>query len=268
MSADVRERISPLEPLRCEWLAGSGGRIGHAFFTRRGGVSSGVYAGLNAGVGSRDDTDKVMRNRALVTRHLGVEDGALACPHQVHSAEALLVDAPFERERPKADAVVTARPGLAVGVLTADCGPVLFCDGKAGVVAAAHAGWKGALSGILESTIDVMEKAGARRQGIRAALGPTISQANYEVGPELVERFHEADGENARFFRPSVRTGRMLFDLSGFILRRLADAGVTAVSLDACTYADESRFYSYRRSVHRNEPDYGRQISAIVLKEP
>lgn len=246
------------------WLEREG--IAHGFFTRHGGVSSGIYSGLNAGIGSRDDPENVRRNRSIVTGSLGVAPAMLACPYQVHSADALIVKDPFGPDRPKADAVVTATPGLAVGVLTADCGPVLFADIESGVVAAAHAGWKGALSGVLENTVAAMIEAGADRHNIRAVLGPTISQPNYEVGPEFIDRFLAADSRNSAHFRNSASPGHGLFDLAGYIVGRLRQAGVAARSIRACTYGDEARFYSYRRSIHRGEPDYGRQISAIVFK--
>ena len=241
--------------------------IRHGYFTRLGGVSSGIYSGLNTGLGSRDERDSVAENRARVCHALGVAADALATPHQVHSAEAVLVDMPWEPGKgPKADAVVTDRPGVAIGVGTADCGPVLFADKDAGIVAAAHAGWKGAMTGILEATIQKMEILGAERGRIVAILGPTISGQAYEVGPEFRERFVGAAPENEAFFSPSQRAGHALFDLPAYIVLRLEQAGVAhAGSLDHCTYADERRFYSYRRATHRGEPDYGRLLSAIVI---
>jgi YfiH family protein len=187
-------------------------------------------------------------------------------PYQVHGAEAVVVEAPWRPgEGPKADAVVTRQKGIALGVGTADCGPVLFADGGARVVAAAHAGWKGALGGILDATIATMETLGARRERIVAVLGPMISQANYEVGPEVIERFQAADPNNSRFFRPSEHPGHARFDLPGYIVARLMGAGIAAADLGLCTYADETRFFSYRRATHRREPDYGRMLSAITL---
>lgn len=240
--------------------------IRHGFFTREGGVSAGIYESLNCGVGSRDDRAYVFKNRARAARTLGVTHDALATPYQVHGTEAAVVDKPWPPgQGPKADAVVTARPGIAVGVGTADCGPILFADAEARVVAAAHAGWRGALGGILESTVAAMENLGAARDRIVAVLGPMISQRNYEVGPELIDAFLLADRANQRYFKPSLREGHALFDLPGYITARLMRAGVLAADLGLCTYADEERFFSYRRATHRGEPDYGRLLSAIVL---
>jgi YfiH family protein len=241
--------------------------IRHAFFTRDGGVSDGVYASLNGGLGSRDDQNSVGENRARMAARLGVAPGRLVTAYQVHSPDVVIAKTPWTRENaPRADAVVTQVPGLAVGVTTADCGPVLFADPQAGIVSAAHAGWKGALGGVLEATLATMEKLGAERARIVAALGPTIRQPSYEVGPEFVARFSAADPETERFFVPAPRKDHALFDLPGFIALRLTRAGVGQVEdLALCTYADPSRFFSYRRATHRAEPDYGRHISAIAL---
>ncbi len=240
--------------------------IRHGFFTREGGVSAGIYASLNCGVGSQDERALVMENRARVATALGADPDRLAAPYQVHSADTVVVAAAWPAGKgPKADALVTDRPGIALAVGTADCGPVLLADAEAGVVGAAHAGWRGARAGILESAIAAMETRGARRERIVATLGPTISQRNYEVGPELVSSFLADEPANARFFRPSQREGHSLFDLPGYIVARLAAAGVAAASLDLCTYADPERFFSFRRTTHRGEADYGRQLSAIVL---
>ncbi len=241
--------------------------IRHGFFTRRGGGSRGIYASLNCGLGSADDRDSVLANRALVTTALGVRPERLATPHQVHSAEAVIVEEPWETGKgPHADAVVTRRRGLAVGVGTADCGPILFADVAAGVVAAAHAGWRGAFGGVLEATLAAMERLGATRPGTVAVLGPTIGQDSYEVGPEFRPRFLAADPANERFFRASGRDGHHLFDLPGYIVSRLEAAGVgIAAALGLDTYADEARFFSYRRTTHRGEPDYGRLLAAITL---
>jgi YfiH family protein len=243
--------------------------IAHAFFTRQGGVSSGLYAGLNTGIGSQDDRALVLENRARAAGHLGVAPERLATPYQVHGTDAVVVQAVWGPGLgPKADAVVTDRPGIAVGVGAADCGPVLFADAEARVIAAAHAGWKGALTGILEATVVAMERLGAERSRIAAVLGPTISADAYEVGPEFVARFETADAENARFFRASQRDGHALFDLPGYIVARLKRAGLADVGdVGLCTYADERRFFSYRRTTHRGEPDYGRLLSAIALAE-
>ncbi|HEY1364644.1 MAG TPA: peptidoglycan editing factor PgeF [Xanthobacteraceae bacterium] len=241
--------------------------IRHAFFTRQGGVSDGVYASLNGGAGSRDRPEKVRENRARMATALGVTPERLLTAYQVHSPDAVVIEQPWRaEERPRADAVVTRRPGIAIAVTTADCGPVLLADATAGVIGAAHAGWRGALTGVLEAAIAAMERCGARRGRIRAALGPMIRQPNYEVGPELLARFNAEDAANARFFAASSRSGHALFDLPGFIAARLAAAGVDRVEdLGLCTYADPARFFSYRRSTHLHESDYGRHINAIAL---
>ena len=241
--------------------------IRHAFFTRDGGVSDGVYESLNGGFGSRDQGEKVSENRARMAAALGVEPGRFVTAYQIHSPDVVVAETPWTRENtPRADAVVTRIKGLAVGVTTADCGPVLFADEEAGVVGAAHAGWKGALTGVVEATIDAMEQLGAERSRMRVALGPMIRQPNYEVGPEFLARFVAADSDNRRFFASSAREGHAMFDLPGFIASRLARAGVGNVEdLGACTYGDPARFFSYRRSTHRAEPDYGRHINAIAL---
>ncbi|MGB8816546.1 MAG: peptidoglycan editing factor PgeF [Rhizobiaceae bacterium] len=241
-------------------------RIAHGFFTRQGGVSTGIYRSLNGGTGSSDERPNVEENRRRAAATFGATPAIIVSPWQVHSPDAVIVDKPFEGERPRADAIVTDTPGLAIGVLTADCGPILFFDEGANVIGAAHAGWKGALGGVLENTVAAMETIGARASRIKAVLGPSISQANYEVGPEFVETFMNAAVGNAAWFAPSSRAGHSMFDLWGYTLDRLAKAGVEASCVNLCTYADEERFYSYRRGTHRKEPDYGRQISAIMLK--
>ena len=241
--------------------------IRHAFFTREGGVSAGIYAGLNGGLGSADDPAAVAENRARMAARLGVEPDRLVGVHQVHSATAVPADGPWpEGARPRADAMVTGTPGVALAIATADCGPVLFADAAARVVGAAHSGWKGALGGVLEATVDRMEALGAARTRTVAVLGPTIGAGAYEVGDDFRDRFMEADPAADRFFRPGTRDGHPLFDLPAFIAHRLRAACVgTVVDLALCTYSDPDRFYSYRRSVHRGEPDYGRLISAITL---
>jgi polyphenol oxidase len=241
--------------------------IRHAFFTREGGVSRGLYASLNGGLGSSDDPSSVAENRRRMTEHLGQRPDALVSLHQIHSPDAVVVEQPWGRDgRPRADGMVTKTPGLALGITTADCGPVLFADAEARVVGAAHAGWRGALGGVLDATLAAMEDLGARRERVVAVLGPTIRQEAYEVGPELVAQFRDADPASERFFRPAARDGHALFDLPGFLRARLDAAGCgTVADLGLCTYADESRFYSYRRATHRGEPDYGRLISAIAL---
>lgn len=239
--------------------------IEHAFFTREGGVSEGIYASLNGGAGSRDAQQAVAENKRRMAFALGVAPHNLLVPYQVHSAQALAIDAPW-RERPHCDGVATATRGLALGVTGADCGVVLFCDPEAGVIAAAHAGWKGALEGVLDATLEQMERLGASRPAIRAVLGPTIGKASYEVGPEFADRFMLDDAFNASFFQPSTIEGRLMFDLPGYIGARLRSGGVGAFeNLDLDTYSDERRFFSYRRSVHRAEPDFGRLVAAISL---
>lgn len=257
------------EPVRivCDRLSASQVDIVHGFFTRRGGASTGIYQSLNVGLGSADDYDTVKANRAKVTKSLGLAGAFLATPHQIHSPDAIFVDEPWSAlNRPQADGVVTRTPGLVLGVLTADCGPVLFADNQGRVVGACHAGWRGALTGVIENTISQMEQIGAHRARIKAVLGPSISQENYEVGPEFVDRFIMADPQNSRFFLDSANTGHSLFDLPGYILARLSLAGVESEWTGHCTYADEMNFFSYRRTTHRDEPDYGRQVSAIAIR--
>ena len=238
----------------------------HAFFTCEGGVSEGVYASLNGGPGSHDDPAKVAENRARMATQMGVTPENFLTLHQIHSPDTVVATGPWNGSRPKADALVTRTEGLSIGVTTADCGPILFVDPSARVIGAAHAGWKGALTGILESTIDAMAKLGAERGGIVAAIGPMIRQHSYEVGPEFVERFLDADAEYARFFLPGERAGHAMFDLAGFIRLRLENAGVLMIDdLGVDTYSDE-RCFSYRRSVHRRDPDYGRHVHAIALE--
>ncbi|WP_226779575.1 peptidoglycan editing factor PgeF [Oceaniglobus trochenteri] len=239
--------------------------VAHGFFTRRGGASSGVFQGLNCGKGSSDQADIVRINRARVAREMGVEPEALVTLNQVHSADVVHVTAPFSGALPRADAMVTATPGLALGILTADCQPVLFADAEAGVIGGAHAGWKGAIGGVLEATIEAMIALGARREAIVAVVGPSISQRNYEVGPEFLESFLDEDPDHARFFAGGA-AGKAHFDLPGFGLHRLREAGIAHAEWTRhCTYADPDRFYSYRRSVHQREADYGRLIAVIRL---
>jgi len=239
----------------------------HAFFTREGGASNGIYESLNGGLGSNDNPAIVAENRRRMAEQMGVTADRLINAHQVHSPDAVVATGPWQGgARPKADAVVTSTANLAIGITTADCGPILFVDPRARVIGAAHAGWKGALTGILESTIEAMETLGAERSGIVAAIGPLIRQRSYEVGGEFVERFLGADADHAMFFIPSQREGHAMFDLAGFIRMRLENAGILMIDdLGIDTYSDE-RCFSYRRSVHRNEPDYGRHIHAIALE--
>jgi YfiH family protein len=260
---------SPLPtPLESPLLAETAGRrVRHGFFTRKGGVSEGIYAGLNVGIGSNDDRGMVMENRTRVAGWFGLPVEKLATVHQVHSPDVLVVDETYAGERPQVDAMVTNVPGVALGVLSADCGPILFADGEAGIIGAAHAGWKGALYGVLENTIYAMVQLGAVRERITAVLGPSIGPRSYEVGPEFVQRFMDFDPAYKAFFTPSKTPGHAMFDLPSLTIRRLTDAGVRAASLDLDTYPDADRFYSYRRTTHAKEPDYGRQISAIALRE-
>jgi polyphenol oxidase len=241
--------------------------VRHAFFTREGGVSEGVYGTLNGGVGSRDEPARVAENRARMAARVGVPAGRLLVPYQIHSADALTVGEPWPPEaRPRCDGLVTRNASLALGVTGADCGMLLFADAHAGVIGACHAGWKGALTGMIEATVAGMEAQGARRADIHIALGPAIGAASYEVGPEFSARFIEEDAGYARFFAPAPREGHSMFDLQGFIaarVERLEVASFAALGID--TYADEARCFSYRRSVHRQEPDYGRLVSAIAL---
>lgn len=239
--------------------------VSHAFFTRQGGGSQGIYASLNGGTGSSDDPEAVAGNRRRMAGELGVAPEHLLSLYQIHSADVVTATAPWV-ERPRADAMVSATPGLALAIATADCGPVLFADAHNRVVGAAHAGWKGAVSGVLEATLEAMVQLGAERGRIAAVLGPTISQAAYEVGPEFADNLLRADAGNSRFFRPSGRVGHAMFNLPAYIGARLQRAGVGGFhDLGLCTYGDEARFFSYRRTTHRSEPDYGRLISAITL---
>jgi YfiH family protein len=251
--------------LRAETLSLPGLR--HAFFTREGGVSTGLYASLNAGIGSADNAAHVAENRARMAAALGVEPRCLMTAYQIHSPQVIVADEPWPVEpRPRADGIVTRTPGLAIGVTTADCGPVLFAEPQARVIGAAHAGWRGALAGVLEATIAAMERLGAAREKISAALGPMIRQPNYEVGSDLIERFAAQDGQSGSFFAPAPRAGHALFDLPGYIAARLRRAGLTRIEdIGACTYAEPARFFSYRRATHRGESDYGRHINAIAL---
>lgn len=239
--------------------------VRHAFVTRQGGVSQGIYAGLNCGLGSHDERERVLQNRAYVAGSLGVAANRLVALYQVHSAHCVVVQKPFTHdEAQRADAMVTQIANLALAVSSADCSPVLFAS--AGVIGAAHAGWRGALGGVIEATIAAMIALGARREDIRASIGPTISQKNYEVGPEVRASFIDKNPAYGRFFMASQRDGCFLFDLPGLIAHRLRAAGIAAVEdVGLCTYGDEERFFSYRRMTHRGESDYGRHIHGIVL---
>ena len=255
-------------PIESSLLTESCGKhIRHGFFTRKGGVSSGIYEGLNVGLGSKDDRDHVLENRRRVAAWFGQPLPRLATVNQIHSADVVTVDATYSGERPNADALVTRSPGVILGVLAADCGPILFADPKNRVVGAAHAGWKGALAGIAENTIDAMIALGAEREEIVACLGPSIGRDSYEVGPEFVERFLSQNSEFAEFFTASNKPGHAMFDLPALTTRRLVNAGLRAENLGLDTYPDKARFFSYRRTTHAGEPDYGRQISAIAIME-
>ncbi|APX90387.1 polyphenol oxidase [Brevirhabdus pacifica] len=239
--------------------------LAHGFFTRRGGASTGIYAELNGGAGSSDQAHVVSLNRARVAEALDLAPASLFSVHQYHSAEVFVLDGEPPAEKPRADAIVTRQPGYALTILTADCQPVLFADHEAQVIGAAHAGWQGALGGVLEATIDRMVELGAQRERIVAAIGPSISQKNYEVGPDFMERFLDDDPENQRFFAQG-KGDRVQFDLPGYGLHRLRSAGIRdAEWIRHCTYEDPGAFYSYRRSVHLNEADYGRLMSSIRL---
>ncbi|WP_298256150.1 peptidoglycan editing factor PgeF [Bradyrhizobium sp.] len=239
----------------------------HAFFNRMGGVSEGIYAGLNGGIGSHDDPAHVTENRRRMAATLRVPPEHFLTVFQTHSADVAVASAPWDTAaRPRADAIVSGTAGLAIGVTAADCGPILFADPKARVIGAAHAGWKGALTGIVEATVAAMEKLGSDRANIVAAIGPLIRQPSYEVGDEFVERFLGADAENSVYFLPAAREGHAMFDLAGLIRKRLEKSGVLMIDDTGIdTYSDE-RFFSYRQSVHRKEPDYGRHVHAIVLE--
>jgi len=237
----------------------------HGFFTRHGGASSGIYAGLNGGAGSSDQAHVVALNRARVAEALELDAQGLFSVHQYHSSEVYVLDGPPPAEKPRADAIVTRQPGYALTILTADCQPVLFADHAAQVIGAAHAGWQGALGGVLEATVDRMVELGAEAQNIVAVIGPSISQKNYEVGPDFMQRFLDDDPENARFFAQG-KGDRVQFDLPGYGLHRLREAGVgQAEWIRHCTYDEPDAFYSYRRSVHLDEADYGRLMSSIRL---
>lgn len=248
-------------PIQSDLLGG----VTHGFFTRQGGVSEGIYAGLNCGLGSQDRREAVAENRTRAARWLDIPLSALAGVHQVHSAEVVHVTGPQNGQRPKADALVTATPGLGLGILTADCQPVLLADRAAGVIGAAHAGWRGAVDGVIEATVSAMEKLGARRSQIAAVIGPSIGPDAYEVDADYRSRFVSQSADNKRFFTEG-KPGKFFFDLPGYGLSRLRAAGLDQVAWTGhCTYGAPELFYSYRRSCHAAEPDYGRLLSAIRL---
>ena len=261
---EIEDRKAPV-PLKAASL-GMGG-VGHGFFLRTGGVSEGIYASLNCGRGSGDARGRVEENRSRAAQVLEVHQKALIGPYQVHSARAVIAHKPWEAsDAPEADAIVTNTPNLAVSVLTADCVPVLLADAAAGVVAAVHAGWKGAKAGVIENAIEAMQSLGACRSGIAAAIGPAISQAAYEVGPEFKAAFIAGCTGNERYFS-QTGAGHIHFNLPGYVRDMLTNTGIQHISdAGVCTYRNESILFSYRRSCHRREPDYGRQISAIVFR--
>jgi hypothetical protein len=243
--------------------------ICHGFFTRQGGVSGGLFQSLNCGFGSGDAAEAVARNRAIATEQLGLSPDRLVTCYQVHGTTVVTVENPWPRNAaPRADGLVASVPGIALGILTADCAPILFADAVANVIGAAHGGWRGALGGIVEATLDRMEALGAKRARIRAGIGPCIAQSSYEVGPEFPQQFIADDRASAAYFAPAVRTGHFLFDLPGYIEGRLARAGVAVVGRAANdTVAEDRRFFSYRRACLRGEPAYGRALSAIALRD-
>jgi polyphenol oxidase len=245
----------------------SGGAVRHAFFTREGGVSEGLFASLNCGFGSGDDPEKVARNREIAMERLGVGVERLVTCRQIHSATVVAVTTPWRRgDSPSADGMVTDEPGIALGVLAADCAPVLFADTAAGVIGAAHGGWRGALTGVMEATVAAMVEKGAQAARIHAGIGPCIGQESYEVGPEFPPRFAEVDGESDAFFVPAARATHFRFDLGGYIAHRLSRLGLAAVERAPCdTAADPRQFFSYRRACLSGERDYGRALAAIVL---
>jgi YfiH family protein len=252
--------IIEAEPLKLDGIQ-------HAFFTRQGGVSDGIYASLNGGVGSADTREAVAENRRRMASHFGLTPDRLLGLYQIHSPDVRVVDAPWSGGRPKGDGMASRTPGLVLGVSSADCGPVLFADARNGVIGACHAGWRGAFLGVVEATLAAMEGLGAKRASTVAVLGPTIGPTAYEVGPEFVARFRDADAENEQYFAPSPKNGHAMFDLPAYIGMRLERAGVGSfVDLKLCTYGDETRFFSFRRATHRAEKDYGRLISAICLR--
>jgi YfiH family protein len=245
----------------------AGKSVRHAFFTRQGGVSNGLFSSLNCGFGSGDDREKVAHNRTTAAAHIGVAPERLITCYQIHGTEVITVTRPWEyADAPRADAMVTRTPDIALGVLAADCAPVLFCDPEAKVVGAAHGGWRGTLTGVMEATVAAMVDLGASPATIHAGIGPCIAQPSYEVGPEFRDRFAAEDSTSLTFFEPAPRTGHFLFDLPGYIGARLGRLGLAAVQCSGHdTAADEDLFFSYRRACHRGEKDYGRGLAAIAL---
>ncbi len=256
--------MSTVKPIKSKMLDNP--KTTHGFFTRIGGASTGIYNGLNVGLGSDDEREIVLENRRRVAQNMGVTDENLMMVYQIHSTDVALATEPWKMEdRPKLDAMVSTTPGLAIGVMTADCGPVLFQDAENGVIGAAHAGWKGATGGILENTISAMETIGAERKNITTVLGPTISQKHYEVGPEFVDNLIGLDAKNDAYLIQSEKAHHAMFNLPSYIINRLQAEDVKASWCGDCTYADEEQFFSYRRKTHRGEADYGRQVSVIKI---
>lgn len=240
--------------------------VSHGYFTRRGGCSSGVFGSLNAGLGSGDKTEDVVENRRRICASLNASPENLATLYQCHSSDVHITQSGILQDRPKADGIVTNKLDIALGVVTADCGPVLLSDQKNKVIAAAHAGWQGAFNGVIENTITEMENLGAQRSSIKACLGPTISQANYETGPEFIKRFTDKDASFAKYFQPSSKAEHFMFNLCGFIQDIFDKSGVEHEVLNICTYANEDDYFSYRRATHQSQKDYGRQLSVIVQR--
>lgn len=259
--------MTSLDPIHADALQGHDG-LKHGFFTRQGGASAGIYRSLNCGFGSKDDEAAVAENRARVAGYFGIEADYLHTVYQVHGRDVVELTGPWRREQAtRADAMVSRTPGVALGVLAADCTPVLLADPQAGVVGAAHAGWRGALAGVTDAVIDAMADLGARRERVRAAIGPCIGKDSYEVGPEFRQEFLAVEAVNKTYFRPAARAGHYFFDLPGYVAARLAAARIGAVERhDINTYANDERCFSYRRSVHRQEADYGRAISVIMVR--
>ena len=257
--------MSKLSPFICPNLHKGASNISHGFFTRRGGVSTGIYGSLNTGHSSDDNAQRVQENRNRIVAHMGFNCDDLITPWQIHSSDVVIITKDWGANRPKADGIVTNTPGLPIAIGTADCGPVLFCDPQNNVIGATHSGWRGATGGVLEQTIEKMLSLGAARTSINATLGPTISKQNYEVGPEFVDNLISLAATNDKYLSPSPNEHRAHFDLPAYIVDRLSAAGVNARSTGQCTYNDEKDFFSYRRMTHRGEADYGRQMSAIAI---
>lgn len=255
-----------INPILSDILSAGSENIVHGFYTRHGGTSEGIYESLNVGPSSGDHPQNVSENRKAIVQHMGLSQDDLVTPWQYHSADVVIATKHWGNERPKADGIVTNTPNLPIAIVTADCGPVLFCDPKNNIIAATHAGWRGATGGVLEATVDKMIEIGAARENIQTVLGPTISAKNYEIGPEMVDILLSLSPDNESHLSPSLNANHAMFDLPGYIVTRLKKIDVKANSTGHCTYEDENRFFSYRRMTHRGEPDYGRQISAIAIR--